>query len=130
MTNVSTNRFLNGLKFHFITKTLVKAQHKIHVEKIKRFSQIVAFFAMNTLSLTRGLSKTSSFHGSPQVLPKGIKGSEQHIWKGFSNYFKFDKKFGHNYYIFFVNYASLGNHFEICGTLMRVKIYKCVTTEE
>ena len=37
------NRFLNGLKFHFITKTLVKAQHKIHVEKIKRFSQIVAF---------------------------------------------------------------------------------------
>lgn len=42
MRNVASNLFLNGLKFHFITKKLVKAQHKILVEKIRRFGGTVS----------------------------------------------------------------------------------------
>ena len=36
------NNFFCGLEFYFITKTLVKAQHKILVERIRTFDGIVS----------------------------------------------------------------------------------------
>ena len=41
MTSMSSN-FLHGLEFYFITKKLVRAQHKILVDKIKIFGGTVS----------------------------------------------------------------------------------------